>query len=85
MAHPPAGADPEFWDRKQHRFKHRFRRRKMEDFRYLPGVTSLVYDKDSCFGCGTCAIICPHGVFAMNGKKTHLVDKDGCMECGACA
>ncbi len=57
----------------------------MDDFRYLPGVTSLVYDKNSCVGCGSCAIVCPHGVFVMNERKARMVDKDGCMECGACA
>ena len=57
----------------------------MENFRYLRGVTSLVYDKDSCVSCGSCAIVCPHGVFVMNDKKARIVDKNGCMECGACA
>ena len=44
----------------------------MEDFRYLPGATSLVYDKESCVGCGSCAIVCPHGVFVMNEKKARI-------------
>jgi ferredoxin len=55
----------------------------MEDFRYLPGVTTLEYEENLCVGCGSCEVVCPHGVFAMNGKKVRLVDKDGCMECGA--
>jgi NAD-dependent dihydropyrimidine dehydrogenase PreA subunit len=57
----------------------------MEKFRYLPGVTTLEYEETLCVGCGSCEVVCPHGVFAMNGKKVRLVDKDGCMECGACA
>ena len=57
----------------------------MEKFRYLPGVTTLEYEETLCVGCGSCETVCPHGVFAMNGKKVRLVDKDGCMECGACA
>ena len=57
----------------------------METFRYLPGVSTLAYVEERCVGCGACETVCPHGVFAMNGKKVRLVDKDGCMECGACA
>ena len=38
----------------------------------------------SCIGCGMCTLVCPHGVFAIDGKKARVADKDGCMECGAC-
>ncbi len=57
----------------------------MDQFRYLPDVTTLSYDEDACAGCGTCAVVCPHGVFQMNERKARVVDRDGCMECGACA
>ena len=57
----------------------------MDKFRYLPDVTTLEYEEALCVGCGSCEMVCPHGVFAMNGKKVLMVDKDGCMECGACA
>ena len=57
----------------------------MKDFRYLPDVTTLAYDGDRCVGCGSCVAVCPHGVFAIQDRKAHLVDRDGCMECGACA
>lgn len=57
----------------------------MKDFRYLSGVTTLDYDSERCVGCGSCAAVCPHAVFDMEGKKARLVDRDGCMECGACA
>jgi NAD-dependent dihydropyrimidine dehydrogenase PreA subunit len=57
----------------------------MENFRYLEGVTTLRLDLDACVGCGVCEIVCPHGVFQMNGKKAEISDLDGCMECGACA
>ena len=57
----------------------------MKDFRYLPGVASLSYDKENCVGCGSCTIVCPHGVFGMNGSKARVADPNGCMECGACA
>lgn len=61
----------------------------MQDFRYLSGVSTLKLDRDACTGCGLCAVVCPHGVMAVNGngvgKKAQIVDLDGCMECGACA
>jgi len=57
----------------------------MDDFRYLPGVSTLKVDADKCTGCGMCGVVCPHGVFDMQNKKAAIVDLDGCMECGACA
>jgi NAD-dependent dihydropyrimidine dehydrogenase PreA subunit len=57
----------------------------MKDFRYLIDVTSLAYDEKRCVGCGSCAVVCPHGVFVMHANTARLADKDGCMECGACA
>ena len=57
----------------------------MENFRYLPGVTTLRLDEKACVGCGMCAIGCPHGVFSLHRKKARIHDLDGCMECGACA
>ena len=56
----------------------------MNEFRYLPGVTTLQLDTDACIGCGACETVCPHGVMRVNGKKAEIVDRDGCMECGAC-
>jgi NAD-dependent dihydropyrimidine dehydrogenase PreA subunit len=53
--------------------------------RYLPGVVTLTLDEDKCDGCGMCAIVCPHAIFAVEGGKSRIVDGDGCMECGACA
>jgi len=32
-----------------------------------------------------CAIVCPHGVYKIQGGKAILNDRDSCMECGACA
>ena len=57
----------------------------MDNFRYLPGVSTLKLDTDTCVGCGLCEIVCPHGVFQLEGKKAKICDRDGCMECGACA
>lgn len=56
----------------------------MENFRYLPDVSTLRLDESACVGCGSCTLVCPHGVLAMNEKKAHIVDFNGCMECGAC-
>jgi NAD-dependent dihydropyrimidine dehydrogenase PreA subunit len=57
----------------------------MENFRYLPGVTTLQLDTRACIGCGMCEIVCPHGVFVLENKHATICDRDGCMECGACA
>ena len=57
----------------------------MENFRYLPGVTTLELDSQACVGCGMCEIVCPHGVFKLENKRAEICDRDGCMECGACA
>lgn len=35
-------------------------------------------------GCGRCAEVCPHGVFAVDGGRAAVVDGGACMECGAC-
>ena len=53
--------------------------------KYLANVTSLKFFSDKCTGCGRCVEVCPHAVFAMNGKKAAISDRDMCMECGACA
>jgi NAD-dependent dihydropyrimidine dehydrogenase PreA subunit len=57
----------------------------MKGFRYLEGVATLELDQALCIGCGRCFEVCPHQVFAMEGKRAQVADKDACMECGACA
>jgi ferredoxin len=52
---------------------------------YLKEVVSLALNGERCAGCGTCAVVCPHGVFGLNDGKAVIVDRDACMECGACA
>jgi NAD-dependent dihydropyrimidine dehydrogenase PreA subunit len=57
----------------------------MPELRYLENVVSLSLSSDKCSGCGMCVEVCPHGVFAMNGKNAQIIDRNACMECGACA
>ncbi len=53
--------------------------------RYLSNVVTLELDTEKCTGCGTCLQVCPHGVLALENKKSQIIDRDACMECGACA
>jgi len=57
----------------------------MKEFRYMENVATLSLDRGTCIGCGMCATVCPHRIFAINEKKADIVDFDACMECGACA
>ena len=52
---------------------------------YLKNVATLDLSLEKCIGCGMCADVCPHRVFAINGGKAQIIDKNRCMECGACA
>lgn len=52
---------------------------------YLRGVSTLELDAEKCIGCGMCAVVCPHAVFMLEGRKARITDADLCMECGACA
>jgi len=47
-------------------------------------LNTLRYDPALCIGCGMCIAVCPHGVFAENGRVARLVRWEACMECGAC-
>jgi len=53
--------------------------------KYLTQDISLCLDVNRCIGCGMCETVCPHGVFAVESKKTRILDRETCIECGACA
>ncbi len=52
--------------------------------KYLSGVTTLRLFEDRCSGCGMCAVVCPHGVMAIENGFARIADRDACMECSAC-
>ena len=56
----------------------------MAELRYLEDVITLRYDAGKCTGCKMCVMVCPHGVFEMDGNRAKVVDLGACMECGAC-
>ncbi|MBU2489706.1 MAG: 4Fe-4S dicluster domain-containing protein [Proteobacteria bacterium] len=56
----------------------------MDDFKYIPGVSTLKLDDALCVGCGDCETVCPHGVLVVRERKAIVVGRDACMECGAC-
>jgi NAD-dependent dihydropyrimidine dehydrogenase PreA subunit len=45
---------------------------------------TLGYRSELCSGCGLCAVVCPHEVFAVSEGPAVLVHPERCMECGAC-
>jgi ferredoxin len=57
----------------------------MPSLRYLENVVTLQLNTEKCIGCGMCAEVCPHGVFALEDRKAQIVDRNACIECGACA
>ena len=52
--------------------------------RYLSNIVTLELDSGKCTGCGMCVDVCPHAVFALEGRQAVISRKDNCMECGAC-
>ena len=47
-------------------------------------INTLEYHQELCIGCEMCTLVCPHGVFGMNGPVAQLLRPEACMECGAC-
>jgi NAD-dependent dihydropyrimidine dehydrogenase PreA subunit len=47
-------------------------------------TNTLIYRPALCINCGMCSTVCPHGVFAPDGRVARLVRPEACMECGAC-
>jgi pyruvate formate lyase activating enzyme len=43
----------------------------------------VVFVRDLCTMCGTCAALCPQGVHSVNGG--HTMDRSLCLSCGTCA
>jgi NAD-dependent dihydropyrimidine dehydrogenase PreA subunit len=56
----------------------------MQNVELRKAKNTLMLMPHRCTGCGRCVEVCPHGVFAIEGRKARLVNADGCMECGAC-
>jgi ferredoxin len=56
----------------------------VKGYRYLPDVATLTLDVEKCTGCGLCATVCPHRIFAVEDGRARILDLDACMECGAC-
>ncbi len=57
----------------------------MHGYRYIEGTATLEVDRQRCVGCGLCAEVCPHRIFALSAEGLEVKDYDLCMECGACA
>jgi ferredoxin len=57
----------------------------MQGYRYIEGTATLEVDRQRCVGCGNCAVVCPHRIFALSSEGLEVRDRDLCMECGACA
>ncbi len=50
----------------------------------VSALNTLEYNPELCIGCEMCVFVCPHTVFAMNGRVAQLIYPEACMECGAC-
>ena len=47
-------------------------------------MVEIKIDLDRCTGCGTCADVCPVGVFEVKEGKSAAVNANECLICMAC-
>jgi len=47
-------------------------------------MPKVVKDEGKCNNCGTCAEVCPTGVFEKRDDKVVVVNPDACVLCRAC-
>jgi len=47
-------------------------------------MVEIKIDLDRCTGCGTCADVCPVGVFEVKESKSAAVNVNECLICMAC-
>ena len=52
--------------------------------RSLVRPTEVVIDAGACTGCRRCVLICPYGVFTMNGGKAVVQNGAACQLCAKC-
>jgi NAD-dependent dihydropyrimidine dehydrogenase PreA subunit len=52
--------------------------------RSLARPTEVVIDAGACTGCRRCVLICPYGVFTMNGGKAVVQNGAACQLCAKC-
>ncbi|MEM4577106.1 MAG: 4Fe-4S binding protein [Candidatus Nezhaarchaeales archaeon] len=47
-------------------------------------MVEIIIDRGKCTNCGTCASVCPVGVYEMKGGRVEIVNKESCLACRAC-
>ncbi|MHA1839380.1 MAG: NADH-quinone oxidoreductase subunit NuoF [Candidatus Ranarchaeia archaeon] len=52
--------------------------------KYCRDLIAYEIDKDSCAGCGTCAINCPADAIIGEKNQPHMIIQEKCTTCGVC-